>query len=400
MAKVDIVRHNPGAVFCSTCEVVITDDDHNIVRLVEPSGNVGTQYAKELGSQWFGTIENLNKGLALGGLTWGDVYKTDVLWTTPSADRDACDAYKDDFNGVYGAMIQAVTGCSLSSNRMARFTHAEGFPDPEALFEVQIKAIEGQNVTIGGGKIDYGDWVDHQPSGASVMHKGADGNMVTTLGDDLARETEFVLVEQYEKKLAAQGVDFRTQTAWLEVLVAVDDDLDQTWTRVETVRNAVADYFGDSRPAGKIYPVSRIPNLDGYVEPEPRCVVGDGVTIDRSGEVVDGFSTWTAIRRSGVSEVMVSGVGGDNGAVILDTIDGYVREAGGAGLKEDGVFNNAYVVAGADSEVSRERLTSFNGLFSGYYESVVPAGRTAQFVPGFMREDCICGISNRSIFAG
>ena len=86
MAKVDIVRHNPGAVFCSTCEVVITDDDHNIVRLVEPSGNVGTQYAKELGSQWFGTIENLNKGLALGGLTWGDVYKTDVLWTTPSAD--------------------------------------------------------------------------------------------------------------------------------------------------------------------------------------------------------------------------------------------------------------------------------------------------------------------------
>ncbi|MBB28345.1 MAG: hypothetical protein CME25_05505, partial [Gemmatimonadetes bacterium] len=209
------------------------------------------------------------------------------MWTTPSADPDACDVYKNDFNGVYGAMIQAVTGCSLSSNRMARFTHAEGFPDPEALFEVQIKAIEGHNVTIGGGKIDYGDWVDHQPSGASVMHKGADGNMVTTLGDDLARETEFILVEQYEKKLAAQGVDFRTQTAWLEVLVAVDDDPDQTWTRVETVRNTVADYFGDSRPAGKIYPVSRIPNLDGYVEPEPRCVVGDGVTIDRSGEVVD-----------------------------------------------------------------------------------------------------------------
>ena len=102
------------------------------------------------------------------------------------------------------------------------------------------------------------------------------------------------------------------------------------------------------------------------------------MTIDRSGEVVDGFSTWTAIRRSGVSEVMVSGVGGDNGAVILDTIDGYVREAGGAGLKEDGVFNNAYVVAGADSEVSRERLTSFNGLFSGYYEGVVPAGRLNQ----------------------
>jgi hypothetical protein len=399
MAKVDIVRHNPGAVFCSTCEVVITDDDHNVVRLVEPSGNVGTQYAKELGSQWFGTIQNLNKGLALGGVTWGDVYKTDVLWTTPSANRVACDAYKNDFNGVYSAMIQALTGCKLSSNRMARFTDSEGFPDPAALFEVQIKAIRGQYLTIGSGKIDYGSWVDHQPSGASVMHKNADGNTVTTLGSDLARETEFVLVEQYEKKLAAQGVDFKTQTAWLEMLVAVDDDPDQTWARVETVREALAAYFGDHRPAGKIYPVSRIPNLDGFVEPQPRCIVGEGVQIDRSGEIVDGFSTWTAIRRSGVNEVMVSGVGGDNAAVILDTIDGHVRAAGGAGLKEDGVFNNAYVVSGSDSEVSRERLTTFNGLFSGYYEGVVPAARTAQFLPGFMGEDYICGISNRSIFA-
>ena len=135
------------------------------------------------------------------------------------------------------------------------------------------------------------------------------------------------------------------------------------------------------------------------MEPEPRCVVGEGVQIDRSGEIVDGFSTWTAIRRSGVNEVMVSGVGGDNAAAILDTIDGHVRAAGGTGLKEDGVFNNAYVVSGADSDVSRERLTTFNGLFSGYYEGVVPAARTAQFLPGFMGEANICGISNRSIFA-
>jgi hypothetical protein len=34
------------------------------VRIVEPSGSVGTQYPKEVGSQWLGTIENLNAGLA------------------------------------------------------------------------------------------------------------------------------------------------------------------------------------------------------------------------------------------------------------------------------------------------------------------------------------------------
>ncbi len=400
MANVNIIRHQPGAVFCSTCEVVITDNDHTIVRLVEPSGNVGTQYPKELAAQWFGTIENLNAGLARGGVTWADVYKTDVLWTTPSSDREACDAYKNDFNAVYAPLIHAVTGCALNSNRMARFTHPEGFPDPEALFEVQIKAVRGEGITTGGGKIDFGAWVDHQPSGASVLHTDAGGNTVTTLGPDLAKEMEFVLVEQYEKKLAGQGVDFKTQTAWMEVLVAVDDDPSQTWTRVETVRQAMADYFGDHRPAGKIYPVSRIPNLDGIVEPEPRCIVGDGVEIDRSGEIVDGFSSWTAIRRSGVTEVMVSGIGGDNAAAILETIDGHVRAAGGAGLKPDGVFNNAYIVAADTSAASRDRLTEFNGLFSGYYEGVVPAGRTAQFVPGFMAEGCTCGISNRSIFAG
>ena len=56
----------------------------------------------------------------------------------------------------------------------------------------QIKAAAGENVEIGGGTINYGTWVDHQPSGASVMHKGADGEMVTTLGDDLIKEMNFM----------------------------------------------------------------------------------------------------------------------------------------------------------------------------------------------------------------
>lgn len=366
MAQVDIIRHKPGAVFCSTCEVVITYDDQGVVRLVEPSGNVGTQYPKELGSQWFGTIENLNAGLALGGADWGDVYKTDVLWTTPSAEREACDAYKNSYNAVYAPMVRAATGCALNSNRMARFTHPEGFPDPEALFEVQIKAVRGEGVVVGDGKIDYGTWADHQPSGASVMHRDGDGNVVTTLGPDVASEMEFVLVEQYEKPFAEKGVDFRNQTAWLEVLVAVDDDPASTWSRVDAVKEVVAGYFGDSRPAGLIYPVSRIPNLDGIVEPQPRCVVGDGVQIDRSGEMADGFSTWTAIRRSGVSEAMVSGVGGSDAGEILATIDSRVKAAGGSGLKEDGVFNNAYIVA----EAGRASMTTDISFVDG------PSGRT------------------------
>ncbi len=399
MAQVSIIRHKPISIFCSTAEVVITYNDNQIVRLIEPSGNVGTQFSQELGSQWFGTILNLNPGLSRGGANWGDVYKTDVLWTTPSGSKEDCAAYRDAFNAVYGPMIHAVTGCELKSNRMARFTHSEGFPDPKARFEVQIKAIKGEGITFGNGKINYGAWTDHQPSGASVQHKDAKGNMVTTLGDDLKKEMEFVLVEQYEKKLAAEGVDFKKQTAWLEVLVAIDDNPAKTWERIEMVRQVVADYFGDHRPAGKIYPVSRIPNLDGIVEPQPRCVTGD-MTIDRSGKIVDGFSTWTAIRRQGVSEVLTSGVAGNNADAILKTIDNHIKEAGGQGLKENGVFNNAYIVAASSTADSRDRLKIFNEQFSGYYTGVAPSGRTAQFVPGFMQKDYICGISNRAIFAG
>ena len=98
--------------------------------------------------------------------------------------------------------------------------------------------------------------------------------------------------------------------------------------------------------------------------------------------------------------MLVSGVGGNDADAILNAIDGHIVAAGGAGLKENGVFNNAYIVAAESSEASRDRLTTFNEQFSGYYTGVAPSGRTAQFVPGFMREDYICGISNRSIFAG
>ena len=398
MASVHIIRHKPIPIFASTAEVVITYDDTQVARLVEPSGNVGTQYPNELGAEWFGTIENLSAGLARGGANWGDVYKTDVLWTTPSDKRDDCAAYRDAFNAIYAPMISAATGCELKSNRMARFTHPEGFPDPRALFEVEIKAIKGEDISFGDGKIEYGAWTDHQPSGASVMHVDDRGNIATTLGGDLKRETEFVL-EQYAKKLAADTVDFKTQTVYLEALVAIDDDPAAIWARIETVRDAIANYFGDHRPAGKIYAVSRIPNLDGVVELQPRCVTGD-VAIDRSGHIADGFSTWTAIRRQGVSEVLISGVGGDDAAAILNAIDAHIKAAGGAGLKENGVFNNAYIVAAESSAASHERLATFNDQFSGYYTGVAPSGRTAQFVPGFMRDNHICGISNRAIFAG
>ncbi len=398
MAQVHIIRHNPGAVFCGTAEVVLVDDNHDIARLVEPSGNVGTQYPNNVGSEWFGTIENLNAGLALGKAHWSDVYKTDVLWTTPSSDRDACDRRKNDFNAVYAAMIEQCTGGPLRSNRMARFTHAEGFPDPVSLFEVQIKAVTGAGVEIGNGRIDYGSWIDHQPSGASVLHH-KDGEAVTTLGPDLVKETEFIFAEQYAKKFAEAGVDFRQQTVWMEILVAVDDAPEKTWERIETVRQVFEDYFGENRPAGLIYPVSRIPNLDSVVEPQPRVVSGD-VEISRSGELADGFSTWTAISHGGIKEAMISAVGGDDAGQILGTIDRRVKEAGGTGLKEDGVFNNAYIGAGDDTQANRDSLVSFNTSFSAYYEGAVPAARTAQFMGGIQQPGNAYGISNRSIFVG
>ena len=398
MASVDIIRYNPIGIFSGTTQTVVTYGDKSVVHHVEPSGNVGSQYPKELAAQWFGTIQNLTPGLVKGGANWGDVYATDVLWTTPGGGRNAADAYKNDYNAVYGALIEAVTRRELKSNRMARFTHAEGFPDPEALFEVQIKAVRGENVSIGGGVIDYGNWQDHQPSGASVQHKGSNGALVTTLGDNVKQEMEFVLVEQYEKPLKEKGVDFKTQTLWLEVLVAADSDPSKLWSNIAAINEVIADYFGDNRPAGATYPVSWIPNLDGIVEPQPRCVVGEDITIERSGEIVDGFSTWASFTHSGVREVMTSGVGGDDAGVILGTIDSYIKAAGGAGLKEDGIFNNAYVVAKDSSAASREWIVEFNKSFTAYYEGSSPAGRTAQFIGGYMDEKYPCGISNRAMF--
>ena len=398
MAQVSIVRHNPIAIFSNPTEVIVRDDHNHVFRLIEPSGNVGTQYPNDIGSEWFGTIENLNKNLRICGVNWSDVYKTDVLWTTPSGDRDVCDRMKDDYNAVYAPMLEAVTGGPLRSNRMARFTHPEGFPDPVALFEVQVKAVAGEHVAIGDGVIDYGYWQDHQPSGASVMHT-RDGEVITSLGSDLAEETAFVLDEHYEKPLAEAGVDFKKQTVWMEILVAVDDAPEKTWERIDTVRRVFEDYFGDDRPAGLIYPVSRIPNLDGIVEPQPRVVSGD-VDITRSGELEDGFSTWTAIRYGGVTEVMASAVGGDDAARQLSTLDARIKAAGGNGLKEDGIFNNAYVVAGGDSEANRAWIQEFNASFSAWYEGTAPAGRTAQFIGGIQQAPYRSGISNRAIFAG
>ena len=73
--------------------------------------------------------------------------------------------------------------------------------------------------------------------------------------------------------------------------------------------------------------------------------------------------------------------------------------AGGQGLRENGIFNNAYIVSKDDTEASRQWLVDFNTSFSAYYEGVAPAGRTAQYVGGFMTPDYPCGISNRAIFA-
>ena len=180
--------------------------------------------------------------------------------------------------------------------------------------------------------------------------------------------------------------------------IAADDDPAATWERIETVRKVFENYFGDDRPAGVIYPVSRIPNLDGIVEPQPRIVTGD-VQIKRSGTIRNGFSTWTSITSGGITEVIVSGVGGNNAAELLTSIDSSVKEAGGTGLVEDGVFNNAYIVAGADRAANRESLVTFNTSFSGYYEGTSPAARTAQFVGGYQQQGHASGISNRSIFA-
>ena len=198
--------------------------------------------------------------------------------------------------------------------------------------------------------------------------------------------------------MADAGVDFRSNTVWMEILVGVDDDPAATWDRIEAVRGVFESYFGDDRPAGLIYPVSRIPNMDSVVEPQPRIVSGD-VQIARSGNIIDGFSTWTTITSGGVTEVMVSGVGGGDAGQMLATIDGRVKEAGGSGLKEDGVFNNAFVVAGTDSAASRDSLGNFNASYTDYYEGTAPSARTAQFMGGFQQQGKVYGISNRSIFA-
>ena len=138
--------------------------------------------------------------------------------------------------------------------------------------------------------------------------------------------------------------------------------------------------------------------MDSVVEPQPRVVSGD-VEIKRSGTIDEGFSTWCSITYGSVTEVMVSAVGGDDASVMLDSLSGRIAEAGGAGLKENGIFNTAYVVAGADSATNRAWIQEFNGSFSAWYEGTAPAGRTAQVVGGIQQESHKSGISTRAIFA-
>ena len=72
-------------------------------------------------------------------------------------------------------------------------------------------------------------------------------------------------------------------------------------------------------------------------------------------------------------EVTVSAVAGDDAGTQLDMIDARVKEAGGQGLKENGIFNNAYISAGADSAANRAGIGIFNESFSAYYEGRPPA---------------------------
>ena len=116
----------------------------------------------------------------------------------------------------------------------------------------------------------------------------------------------------------------------MEILVAIDDDPAKTWQRIEATRQAFESYYGDDRPAGLIYPVSRIPNLDSIIEPQPRVVSGN-VEIHRSGQFENGFSTWAGFSHHGVREVQVSAVSGTDASTQLGLLDARIKEAGGTG---------------------------------------------------------------------
>jgi hypothetical protein len=120
----------------------------------------------------------------------------------------------------------------------------------DALFEVQIKAIQGESVSIGGGgKIDHGYYCDYQPSGASTMHTNAAGETVTVAPGPrgAGRELEFIMA-QFESKLRVEGVDCRSQCVWVEILVAVDglDGSTGAWAAVEDAMRAMRAYFPDN----------------------------------------------------------------------------------------------------------------------------------------------------------
>ena len=95
---------------------------------------------------------------------------------------------------------------------------------------------------------------------------------------------------------------------------------------------------------------------------------------------------------------MTSAVGGDDAGLQLTTLDERIKEAGGNGLKQDGIFNNAYVIAGGNTQENRAWLQDFNASFIAWYDGSAPAGRTAQYVGGVQQQYNKSGISNRAIF--
>ena len=66
----------------------------------------------------------------------------------------------------------------------------------------------------------------------------------------------------------------------------------------------------------------------------------------------------------------------------MNKIDSFVREAGGKSLAHDGVFNNAYVLATADSAASRARLAEFNEGFTAWYGEVRSSTHCVSYLVG------------------
>ena len=94
---------------------------------------------------------------------------------------------------------------------------------------------------------------------------------------------------------------------------------------------------------------------------------------------------------------MVSAVAGDDAGTQLSTIDARVKEAGGQGLKENGIFNNAYIGAGSDS-LPTARASAFSSPSAPITKAALqPAARLS--LSGHSARRCGLWYLNRSIFA-